>query len=168
MFIYLGYNNKNNLIKGTNMKNAQKNNTIDLTKVSFSNIDEIDGVIKTLSVYDLIDACNAIREIGVVIYDYDKDDEITLPLDMDKIHKATETPEWESLESLCRGWFSSLLAGEKNTRGYKDFVYWYNANKEIFEHDVAEGNNPTISYCDIKYLALKDTINCMCEVLMTA
>ena len=149
-------------------KNTKKNNTIDLTKARFSNINEIDGVIKTLTVYDLIDACNAIREIGVVIYDYDKDDEITLPLDMDKIHKATETPEWESLESLCRGWFSSLLAGEKNTRAYKDFVYWYNATKEIFEHDVAEGNTPIISYGDIKHIALKDTINCMCECFMTA
>lgn len=151
-----------------NKKNTKKNNTIDLTKASFSNIDEIDGVIKTLSVYDLIDACDAIREQGVVIYDYDKDDEITLPLDMDKIHKETETPEWASLESVCRGWFSRLLAGEKNSQGYKDFVYWYNAHKEILEHDVAEGKTPIVPYCDIKYLALQDTINCMCECFMKA
>lgn len=155
-------------MKKKNKKNTKKNNIIDLTKARFSNIDEIDGVIKTLSVYDLIEACDAIREQGVIIYDYDKDDEITRPLDMDKIHEATETPEWSSLESVCRWWFSRLLAGEKDIQGYKDFVYWYNVNKEIFEHDVAEGNTPAISYCDIKYLALKDTINCMCEVLMTA
>lgn len=149
-------------------KNIKKNNTIDLTKARFSNIDEIDGVIKTLSVYDLIDACDAIRENGVVIYDYDKDDEITIPLDMKKIHEATGAPEYASLESVCADWFARLIGGVKNGQAYKDFVYWYNAHKEILEHDVAEGKTPIVPYCDIKYLALNDTINCMCEVLMTA
>ena len=34
--------------------------------------------------------------------------------------------------------------------------------------EVAEGNTPTVPYSDIKYLALEDTVNSMCEALMTA
>ena len=149
-------------------KNIKKNNTIDLTKVSFSNIDEIDGIIKTLSVFDLINACDYIRANGVEYYDYDKDCTVTIPLDMKKIREAAEAPEYASLESVCADWFARLIGGVKNGQAYKDFVYWYNSHKEILAHDVAEGKTPIVPYCDIKYLALNDTINCMCEVLMTA
>lgn len=163
-------NNKPNPIKGdTTMKRkAENNRTIDLTKARFSKIDEIDEVIKTLTVYDLIDACDIIRMNGVTYFDYDKEEEVNVPLDMEKIQKVTKCPYYTSLESVCANWFARLLGGVKNHQAYEDFVYWYNCHAEILKAEVADGNTPTVPYSDIKYLALEDTVNSMCEALMTA
>lgn len=147
-------------------KNKKKTNTIDLTKASYKNIDEIDGVIKTLSAFDLINACDYIRANGVEYYDYEKDCDATVPLDMKKICEAAEAPEHVSLESVCADWFARLIGGVKHGQAYKDFVYWYNVHKGILEHEVSEGKSPTIPFCDIKYLALKKTVNSMCEAIM--
>lgn len=146
--------------------NTKKNNTIDLTKVAYQNIEEIDGIIKTLSVFDLIDACDDIRANGVITYDYDEEAEKVIPLDMDAVHAVTGTPECASLESVCAYWFAQFLAGVKNHQAYRDFVYWYNTHRAIFigNRDAGRGND--IIYGDIKYLALRDTVNSMCETLM--
>lgn len=147
-------------------KKNTKKNTVDCTRVSWEHIDEIDGIIKTLTVYDLIDACDYIRENGVSSYDYETDKDVTLPLDMVKIHAVTGTPACASLESVCKDWFSKLLGGRKDIQAYKDFVYWYNTHVAILENDRDNGKTPIIPYCDIKYLALEDTVNCMCDVLL--
>lgn len=148
------------------MKNTEKNNTIDLTKVAYQNIEEIDGLIKTLSVFDLIDACDDIRANGVITYDFDADDEKVIPLDMDAVHVVTGTPDYASLESVCADWFAKFLGGVRNCQAYKDFVYWYNTHRTIFIENRDAGRGNDISWEDIKYVALRDTVNSMCEALM--
>lgn len=143
-----------------------KKKTIDCTKAAYSNIDEIDGIIRTLCVFDLIDACDYIRKNGVIVYDYDRNEEKVVPLDMNKIHAVTGAPEYASLESVCADWFGKLLGGVKNNQGYKDFVYWYNTHDAVLKACVDAGETPEVPYSEIKYVALQDTLNSMCEELM--
>jgi hypothetical protein len=147
-------------------KQNKKNNTINLTKVAHQNIEEIDGIIKTLSVFDLINACDDIRANGISTYDLDTDTDKVIPLDMDAIHTVTGTPDCASLESVCADWFAKFLGGVKNCQAYKDFVYWYNTHREIFIDNRDSGRDTIIAWEDIKYMALRDTVNSMCEALM--
>lgn len=141
-----------------------KNNTIALTKVAHQNVEEIDGIIKTLSVFDLIDACDDIRANGVITYD--SDDEKVIPLDMDAVHAVTGTPDHASLESVCADWFARFIGGVKNCQAYKDFVHWYNVHADVFIDNRNAGLDTIIDWEDIKYVALRDTVNSMCEALM--
>lgn len=148
------------------MKNTKKNNVIDLTKAAYQNIEDIDGLIKTLSVFDLIDACDDIRANGVITYDCDEDSEKVIPLGMDAVHAVTGTPDYTSLESVCADWFAKFLGGVRNCQAYKDFVHWYNVHASVFIDNRDAGRDPGIAWEDIKYVALRDTVNSMCEALM--
>lgn len=146
------------------MKKTKNNNTIDLAKVAYQNIEEIDGLIKTLTVFDLINACDDIRANGVI--DYDSDDEMFVPLDMDAVHAVTGTPDYMSLESVFASGFAKLIGGDRNCQPYKDFVHWYNVHTDVFIDNRNAGRDPGIAWQNIKYVALRDTVNAVCKALM--
>ena len=148
------------------MKNqTKKNNTINLAKVANKkNTEEIDDAIKSLTVFDLINACDDIRANGVI--GYDSDDEMFVPLDMDAVHAVTGTADYMSLESVFASGFAKLIGGDRNCQPYTDFVHWYNVHTDVFIDNRNAGRDPGIAWQDIKYVALRDTVNAVCKALM--